>query len=98
LKFRSKETDFGRLISSNCFLPIYLFEKVDNFDVVRELFNKVFVWEPFYNLVDLQDITGIEIVVDLFDSIQKRSYNIDVNRNRNDFKLFRLLDRRFLIS
>ncbi len=98
MEFRSGESGFGRLISSSRFLPIHLLEKTDNFDAVRELLGEVFAQEPFYSLVDLQAITGAKIGVGLFDSVQKGSLSSDVNRNRNDIELFRLLDCKFLIG
>jgi len=98
LEFRSGETDFERLISSSRFLPIHLPEKAGNFDAVRELLGKVLAREPFCNLVDLQNVTNVEIGVGLLDNVQKRSCGVDVNCNRCDFELFRLLDRRLLVG
>ena len=98
MEFQSGETSFGGLISSGRFLPVHLLEKACNFDTVRELLNKVLTREPLCSLIDLQDVVGIEIKVGWFDSVQKRLYNIDINRNRCDFKLFRLLHRKLPVG
>jgi len=75
-----------------------LFEKAGDFNAVWELFDKVFFREPFYSLVDLQNVVSVEIKIGLFDNVQKRSRSIDVSYNRSDFELFSLLDYRLPVG
>ena len=69
-----------------------------NFDVVWEFLGEVFVRVSLCSLVDLQNVAGVKIGVGLLDNVQKRSHGVDVSRNRCDFKLFRLLNRRLPVG